>query len=209
MITIYILQTDKLDLSLIEALPVGDVEKSRIAAIEHSQHKKESLGGLIALWRLLKKRGISLPPNIIRLQNGKPCFADGSMPFGISHSHTIAAAALGDADCESIGFDLEVLDNKVNTLDIASRFFSADEQSEFEKNGKTDEAFFSIWTAKEALAKLDGKGLSAILSDTKKRSDIYISRLTVDIGDKRAVLSIACKSKDQPIQIFKDREEQL
>ncbi len=208
MITVYILQADTLELSQIEQLPFGEAEKARLSAIENSRYKKESLGGLIALYRLLKKRNISVTSQIIRHKNGKPCFEENnSLPFGISHSNGIAAAALGDGDCIDIGFDLEVVNDNVDTTGIASRFFNSDEQADFERSGKTVEAFYSIWTKKEAYAKLNGEGLSTILSDNLYSKDAFLSRLKVDIGGKRVILSVACRSEGQAIQIFTDSEE--
>ena len=46
MITIYILQTDKLDLSLIDARPFGDAEKQRLLAIKNKDAANTSLSSL-------------------------------------------------------------------------------------------------------------------------------------------------------------------
>lgn len=214
MIKVYILNTQSISddkiLELSAQLPFGEAERIRLSAIESSKHKKESLGGLLALQRLVTKDTPDFEGEICRTTGGKPYFKDHpSLPFGISHSHGIAAAALGDSDCADIGFDLEVIDESADAQRIAERYFSSTEKRELEKNGNSAEAFFAVWTAKESYAKLDGRGLAAILSDkqAKMPENTYLSRLTVDVGGKRAIFSIVCRSQGQAIQIFSDSEE--
>lgn len=210
MIKICILNTDILDEQLIDTLPFGETERQRLTAMDSSKHKRESLGGLIALKRLVEKsEGLSCT-EILRDTRGKPRFSgENPLPFGISHSGGIAAAALGDTECVDIGFDLEAVRDDVRTAEIAERYFSETEKAEFEKNGRTTEAFFSIWTAKEAYAKLDGRGLADIVSKKKKQisENAYLYRLTADIGGRRVIMSVVCKCEGQPIQIFSDTEE--
>lgn len=209
MISIYILKSDGLDMTHIDTLPFGDAEKERLTAINSSAHKRESLGGLVALQRLLQKLGDTSEKRIMRASNGKPYF-DGEcpLPFGISHSQGISAAALGDAESGDIGFDIEVVRDSTDTRAIAERFFSAEEKIEFQKNGETAEAFFSVWTAKEAYAKLDGSGLSAYLSNNGFiKNDAYLSRLRLDVSGQRLMLSVACRTEGQTIRIFTDTGE--
>ena len=214
MIRIYILNTKRLDgadfYELTNALPFGENEKKRLIAIENSKHKWESLGGLMALGELIKKCGITESAEISRASTGKPCFANSpSFPFGISHSNGICAAALGDTECVNIGFDMEIIDENVNCEAIAKRFFDEAELKEFYAAQCSVESFYSIWTAKEAFAKLDGRGLASVLSSKQgtHAENAYLSRLSVDIDGRRAVLSVYCHAPEQPIQIFCDSEE--
>lgn len=212
MISIYFLSAEKLKErdfdSLVNSLPFGESERIRLAAIKNSTHKWESLGGLIALRELSEILGISLPASIARAASGKPYFENGARAFGISHSRGICAAAIADASHTEIGFDLEVINEKYDRLQIAERFFTTEEKLRFELCEKSPESFFSTWTAKEARAKLDGKGLGALISTKEASGDlpVYVSPLTVSIEGKRVAVAVCSYFPDEPIQIYFDKK---
>ena len=215
MIRVYILQTENLlktdFLELVNALPFGEKEKERLLAINNSKHKWESLGGLVALWRLLEKTDASYDglTYIERGPSGKPYFNFPASPyFSISHSRGIAAAAICDYKYGEIGFDIEVIDKGYDFSHIAERFFNDVEKAELEAGGNSANAFFSIWTAKEAYAKLGGQGLSALLAskDAQRTRGISLSRLNISVGERQAVFSICSYVAEQPIQIYTDSE---
>ncbi len=212
MISIYFLSAEKLKErdfdSLVNSLPFGESERIRLAAIKNSTHKWESLGGLIALRELSEILGISLPASIARAASGKPYFENGARAFGISHSRGICAAAIADSSHTEIGLDIEVIDEKHHCEQIAERFFTSEEKLRFELCGKTADVFFSTWTAKEARAKLDGKGLGALICAKESSGDVpvYLSQLTVTIDDKKVAVSVCSYSPDEPIKIYFDHE---
>lgn len=86
--------------------------------------------------------------------------------FNITHT----ADYVGCVTCRDhwVGVDVEKLDNRVSTLDIAKRFFSAAEYQTLQ--GLTEDErineFFTVWTLKEALAKAYGLGLAAPLESS-------------------------------------------
>ena len=215
MIRIYILRTENLlksDFSeLVNSLPFGEAEKQRLLAIKSSRHKWESLGGLIALWRLMEKSefpydGLTV---IERTPSGKPYFNFPVSPhFSISHSQGIAAAAICDYKYGEIGFDIEVIDQKYDFYTIAERFFTDDEKAELEASKNSAVTFFSIWTAKEAYAKLGGQGLSELLArkDKPRQKNLSLSKLNISLGDRQAVFSVCSYVAEQPIQIYTDNE---
>ena len=214
MISIYFLpirrlRTNDFDL-LVGSLPFGEAEQIRLSAIENSDHKWESLGGLTALERLCKILALPLPADVTRTSTGKPCFDASNAPaFSISHSNGICAAAIADSSHTEIGLDIEVINEKRNREQIAERFFSPEEKLRFELCGKTADAFFATWTAKEARAKLDGKGLSALISAKESSGDVpvYLSQLTVSIDGKKVAVSVCSYSPDEPIKIYFDHQE--
>jgi 4'-phosphopantetheinyl transferase len=76
---------------------------------------------------------------------GKPCFPDRpDICFNLSHSHGAAVCALHHLP---VGIDVERLRTPPKRL----------------AGGMTDEAFFRLWTAKEATIKRQGLGLGALL----------------------------------------------
>ena len=80
--------------------------------------------------------------------HGKPVSA--SVCFNVSHTDGLVAIALSD---ESVGLDVE----RVRPVEDELRAYIA--SPEEKEKILTDEDFFSVWTAKESLAKAEGAGL--------------------------------------------------
>lgn len=80
--------------------------------------------------------------------------------ISISHSGSWSACLISHRENPS-AIDLEDLHIKRNFLHLAEHFFSVQEIEYVKQYGK--EAFYKLWTAKEAIAKLQGKGLSEAL----------------------------------------------
>lgn len=98
--------------------------------------------------------GSSGKPFLARGAAGEP--AQGTdVQFSLSHSGRQVAAAV----CrQSVGLDLETL--RSCDLHIADRFFLPEESRYIRGAENPDEAFFYIWTRKEAYIKKTGEGLS-------------------------------------------------
>ena len=139
-------------------LPFGDGEAMRLASIKHQGHRRESLSALLALRELT---GDSVPP-IVRGEDGKPRFDAPSAPhFSLCHASDWAVALLGDERSGRVGVDLEPLRRYPSARRVAERFFTPEELAAFEEAGGSEDAFFALWTKKEALGKLTGKGVLA------------------------------------------------
>ena len=92
--------------------------------------------------------------------SGKP--ENGEFFFSLSHSGEYALCA---AKKSPVGADIQIM--RRADIRLAKRFFSQDE-FEYIKNGKNkEEAFFEIWTMKEAYVKAKG---GSIGEDFKKFS---------------------------------------
>ncbi len=213
MISIYILPTDELQtldfFELTDSLPFGENEKNRLLAISNSKHRWESLGGLIALHRLMRTVSPTDIRKILRATAGKPYFeGDSALPFSISHSHGICAAAVATHGHCEIGLDIEVIDESYVRAPVAERFFTADEKLRFELSEHTPESFFAIWTAKEARSKIDGKGLGAFLAAKEASGDppVYVSQLTLEISGKRIAAAVCSHIAGETIRIYSDSE---
>ena len=93
---------------------------------------------------------------------GKP-FLSGprtfDIRFNVSHADALALYAL--ARGRELGVDVEKIDPRVD-LGIAERFFSPHERAALRAldSERATEAFFAIWTRKEAYIKGKGEGLS-------------------------------------------------
>lgn len=86
-------------------------------------------------------------------EQGKPYLKSGEAMFSISHTGEFWFCMFGDAD---IGLDFEKLRQR-NYRKLAKRFFSENEQKLVDNGG--EDAFYKIWTGKEARAKQSGEGL--------------------------------------------------
>ena len=99
---------------------------------------------LLAL-ALEREYGLDSLPEIAREPGGKPFFPSRpDICFSISHSHGAAVCALHD---KPVGVDVEKLRPAPPRL----------------AGGMEDEAFFRLWTAKEATIKRQGKGVATLL----------------------------------------------
>jgi 4'-phosphopantetheinyl transferase len=98
----------------------------------------------------------------------KPILASLSESYGlyfnVSHTHEIALIALSRHE---VGIDIERVDTHYPCLTIAEEFFAAHEVSALRALPLSEVAhtFFRYWTAKEAVAKAIGQGLSIPLEN--------------------------------------------
>ncbi|MBR4891380.1 MAG: 4'-phosphopantetheinyl transferase superfamily protein [Clostridia bacterium] len=76
----------------------------------------------------------------------------------ISHSGDMVAVCTSE---NPIGIDIEKIDDARNFAKIANRYFHGKEKEFFEQNPTAD-AFYEIWTKKEAYTKIDGNGVIEI-----------------------------------------------
>lgn len=97
--------------------------------------------------------------NIIRLENGKPVAEN--LFVSISHSGGKFAVC---ASQNPIGIDIEKIADR-DFDSIVKRIFGAKEKEYYSKN-KSADAFYEIWTRKEAYSKILGDGIRDIIKGT-------------------------------------------
>ncbi len=93
--------------------------------------------------------------------HGKPRLAAPSSPdFNLSHCGDVFLLAIGRG--VEIGVDVEVLRPRPRALQLAQRYFSANEAAALAALSETEcqQAFYRLWTAKEAVLKALGRGLA-------------------------------------------------
>jgi 4'-phosphopantetheinyl transferase len=88
---------------------------------------------------------------------GKPVLRGREIEFNASHSGDLVALAF--ARETPVGVDVERRRQVRDALALARRYFSAEELAIVERAADPGDAFFSIWTAKEAIVKASGKGI--------------------------------------------------
>jgi len=87
---------------------------------------------------------------------GKPRFRNiPDLHFNVSHSGGQVSVAFS---CGAVGVDLERKERKGDFVGLAKRFFHPEEQARVVDGG--GRVFLELWTAKEAMLKLAGKGIA-------------------------------------------------
>jgi phosphopantetheinyl transferase len=87
-------------------------------------------------------------------ENGKPGLKNGGFCFNLSHSGEYAVLATAGGE---VGVDIEKAVPVSGT--VAARCFTAAERDWMRRQGR-DDAFFTVWTAKESVMKGFGAGFS-------------------------------------------------
>lgn len=116
---------------------------------------------------------------------GKPFLINvPDLHFSLSHTGSEVAIVFSRVP---VGFDMEKTDRKTDFLPLAKRFFTVAELAGIVAAGtNTGSRFLELWTAKEAILKLEGTGISGgldrarILSETEGNLDgrrVYLHRV--------------------------------
>lgn len=148
-------------------------KRARVDKIRQKKDKMRTVFGDLLVRRLLKE-ALSRPEDSFSFvygEHGKPALADGSYFFSISHCEDIVVAAVS---ASPIGIDVERI-REISPY-VAKKYFSPEEQaylfgheprdSDFEHilSPEAKIRFFELWTAKEALLKCRGTGLTHLKS---------------------------------------------
>jgi 4'-phosphopantetheinyl transferase len=87
--------------------------------------------------------------------HGKPQLQGGDLHFNVSHSGRYALIAISGVT--PVGIDLERIELERPLADMAEQFYSDEEQDACRND---PEAFFHLWSCKEALVKAWGTGIA-------------------------------------------------
>ena len=140
-------------------------ERLRADRFRFPQHRRRFIAARGILRKILASY-LNLPSKSLQFaygDRGKPKLLDCTLQFNISHSQELA---LYGVTCErKIGIDLEYLKTTTDFKKIARRFFAPRETEYIEclSEKKQKQAFFQLWTAKEAYLKATGEGLTGSL----------------------------------------------
>ena len=146
------------------AMPRWRLEK--IKRIKSGRGKWLSLAVGVLLDEVLKPLGRRLQTEaMIRGENGKPAFADSALPrFSATHSGRVAMLAVVPSSAE-VGLDYESFREKPrpNFEALLNRIAGSDEKAYVRVAilpREREERFLRLWTAKEAVLKYLGAGLT-------------------------------------------------
>ncbi len=160
---VWLFRVSDAERSRFDALPQEDRDAALRYRFEHDRLRQ--LAARLFLRDILSEC-LGHPPADIRFgvgEHGKPFVEGRPLEFNLSHSGEVIAIAVAP---DPVGIDVEPWDRKVAGSEIAGRWFDPDEQAWIESHDSTrrQEAFFRLWTIKEAAIKADGRGMAIPLS---------------------------------------------
>ncbi len=95
--------------------------------------------------------------------HGKPFF-NNDIPISFNISHTDRSIALLIGDIAPLGVDIETIKTRRNFEGLEARTFSESERAWLHQTPNYINAFFFLWSMKEAYLKASGQGLSGLSS---------------------------------------------
>jgi 4'-phosphopantetheinyl transferase len=143
------------------ALLLADTELARANRYRFDDDRRRSIIARAATRRLLGHY-LEADPRalvIVEEEHGKPVLLNREIEFNASHSGDLVALAF--ANDTPVGIDVERRRKLHDCLALSRRYFSAEEDDIVRSAADADDAFFAIWTAKEAIVKASGKGIRA------------------------------------------------
>jgi 4'-phosphopantetheinyl transferase len=134
-------------------------ERARADRYRFPDDRRRSIVARAATRRLIGRYFGADPATLIidEEEFGKPVLRGREIEFNASHSGDLVALAF--ARETPVGVDVELRRPLTDTLALARRYFSAEEVAIVERADDAGHAFFTIWTAKEAIVKASGKGI--------------------------------------------------
>jgi 4'-phosphopantetheinyl transferase len=151
--------------NLIESLSTDELER---AGRYHFETDKIHFMTFRGILREILGYYLELKPNEIQFQYGpfgKPtlCASQGPLNFSVSHTNDLALFSFSRIN---LGIDHENISSDIISSDVSNQFFSTDDNQFLDTLSAESRAkgFFSLWTYKEAVSKIEGMGLSRSLN---------------------------------------------
>jgi len=121
---------------------------------------------------------------ISRTEKGKPYFAEIPVEFSVSHTADIWVCLMMEGD-SPVGVDIQQV-KEYRYEKIAEKYYTEQEKQQVRTHGA--DAFFRIWTCKEAYAKYTGRGIGRYLkeTDTIDNKEVVFTEFEIRDGIKGA-----------------------
>jgi 4'-phosphopantetheinyl transferase len=142
-------------------------ERDRALRYHFERHRERFIIGR-GLLRTILGRCLGVNPAEIRFTynpNGKPLLPE--LEFNLSHCEDLALIAVSRGS--RVGVDLERVRVLEDAGELVARFFSPSEHAAYERllPGEQPQAFFNLWTRKEAWLKATGDGIGHLLNQVE------------------------------------------
>jgi 4'-phosphopantetheinyl transferase len=161
MIDVYFVDVNVAD-DVLDALAnlLTNPERARADRYRFAADRRRSIVARAATRRFLGRYLNTDPATLIIEEEkfGKPVLRGRAIEFNASHSGDLVAVAFSRET--AVGVDVERRRQLTDAIALARRYFSAEEVAIIEKAAEPVDAFFAIWTAKEAIVKASGKGIA-------------------------------------------------
>ena len=172
---------------LVEGLPEWRREKAE--RFKHLAGKRECALVYHLLQRGLREEyGITTPPHFDIGEHGKPSLREHpDVHFNASHCKMAVICVIHD---RPIGVDIERCRPLKDSL--VAYTMNEEERKQIEESQDPELEFARLWTAKEAVVKLTGKGLQGQIRDILREENIQNIRIsTFSFPEKHYAYSIA------------------
>jgi 4'-phosphopantetheinyl transferase len=161
MIDVYFIDVTVAD-DVVDALAnlLTTAERARADRYRFSDDRRRSIVARASTRHFLGRSLGSDPATLVidEEEFGKPVLRGREIEFNASHSGDVVALAF--ARDTRVGIDVERRRPLNDPIALARRYFSAEELAIVEGAADSGDAFFAIWTAKEAIVKASGKGVA-------------------------------------------------
>lgn len=127
---------------------------------------------------------------ILRTEKGKPYFKELPLQFSVSHTDNLWVCLMSEG-ADPVGVDIQKIKD-TRQQRVAERYFTDDEKICLMEAGS--EAFFEIWTRKEAYAKYTGRGLNKELAEISVLNNNQVNFIDFDV---RAGVKGSCCIKEK------------
>lgn len=186
---IYYAKADKIDVEKsLKFLPKIRLEK--VQKLKDENAKKLSVAVYLLLRKVFRKHLIKIEKyEFDYMDDGRPVIINSPLQFSLSHSGDYVAVGISN---NQVGVDIQ----EMRDIDFDARkfVFSKDDEKFFQESESKLDAFYSLWTVKEAVFKFDGTPFK----DVKIKD---AASITVENNYKLAFISISGNYKIKKIRI--------
>jgi 4'-phosphopantetheinyl transferase len=158
------IRTDDRGLDLDEGLSLlGERQQARAGRMRHAAYRERYVRSHAGL-RLILSRYLDLAPRAIAFEHGpagKPFVTASALSFNLTTTGDLALVGLCTGPASELGVDCEWIRPRVDHQGVAERMFEPDALGRLAAVPETErlDSFYRAWTALEADAKSDGRGL--------------------------------------------------
>lgn len=158
------IRTDERGMDVDQGLSLlGERQQARARRMRHAAYRERYVRSHAGL-RLILSRYLDLAPRAIAFEHGpagKPFVAASALSFNLTTTGDLALVGLGVGPGSELGVDCEWIRPRIDIRGVAERMFEPDALARLAAAPETErlECFYRAWTALEADAKSDGRGL--------------------------------------------------
>ena len=166
---------------------LSEQRREQALKFKHDQGRRLCVAAYLLLkYGLRQEYGLRVSPVFGYAPNGKPYLCEyPDIHFNLSHCRQGAICAISD---RPIGVDMECIREYKEGL--AAYTMNAEEQQAIACSARPDVAFIRLWTMKESLLKLSGRGIVNDMKDVLSDARGKVRFTTVVNCDRQYIYSV-------------------